>query len=120
MFSRKLDEIRQQIMQLQVIENDVNEALDYLGACHACPPLFTPSECSECDHMGHERGAAPPLFASLSKTAAEDLTAGIHVPVGELRDSRGVQPVPTKIGAGPRNPRNRQKSGNEPESERSN
>lgn len=87
-FAQKLREIREQITQLQVIENDLNEALEYLDACQACSPAYTPSECSVCDHQGHERGSAPQLFATLSKTAAEDLSAaGYDVPVAELRGS---------------------------------
>jgi MerR family transcriptional regulator, copper efflux regulator len=85
-FARKQREIRQQITQLQVIENDLNEALAYLDACNECSPSYAPSECSMCDHQGHERGSAPPLFATLSRTAAEDLSAGYDVPVSELKE----------------------------------
>lgn len=85
-FTHKLREIREQITQLEVIENDLNEALAYLDACQECSPVFLPSECSNCDHQGHERGTAPPLFASLSRTAAEDHAASYDVSVRELRD----------------------------------
>jgi MerR family transcriptional regulator, copper efflux regulator len=85
-FARKQREIRQQITQLEVIENDLSEALAYLDACHECSPSYAPSECSMCDHQGHERGSAPPLFATLSRTAAEDLSAGYDVPVSELKE----------------------------------
>lgn len=71
-FTDKLTSIREQITQLQVIENDLTEALEYLEACQDCSPSYMPTECSSCQHQGHERGTAPQLFASLSKTAAED------------------------------------------------
>lgn len=71
-FQRKLEHIGQQISQLQTIQNDLIDALQYLEACHDCSPTFTPSECGRCAHHGHERNAAPPLFATLSRTAAEE------------------------------------------------
>jgi len=86
-FTDKLREIRAQITQLEIIENDLNEALAYLDACQECSPSFAPSECSRCDHQGHERGSAPPLFASLSRSAAEDLAARFDVPVHGLREA---------------------------------
>lgn len=74
-FAHKLTDVRDQITQLQVIENDLQEALDYLDACDECSPRLSPVECSSCDHQGHEVGQAPPLFAGLSKTAAEDFVS---------------------------------------------
>lgn len=71
-FEQKLRDIGEQIAQLQIIENDLHEALEYLEACHDCSPQFTPVECGQCAHQGHERDNAPQLFASLSKTAAEE------------------------------------------------
>jgi len=84
-FAQKLRQIHDQITQLQVIENDLNEALEYLDSCHSCSPSFAPSECSVCDHQGHERGTAPPLFASLSRTAAEDQATEYDVPLADLK-----------------------------------
>ncbi|MEM9489946.1 MAG: MerR family transcriptional regulator [Myxococcota bacterium] len=89
-FSQKLSDIREQIAQLQTIENDLIEALDYLNACQTCSPTYTPNECSVCDHQGHERGSAPPLFASLTKAVAGDSSASYDVPVRELREKGAV------------------------------
>ncbi len=65
-FQDKLSQIRNSLAQLRVIENDLVEALDYLESCQQCAPIFTPGECRQCDHQGHERGVAPELFAGLS------------------------------------------------------
>jgi DNA-binding transcriptional MerR regulator len=67
LFQEKQAQIRDQIMQLQVIENDLSEALAYLDSCQPCSATFSPSECGACDHQGHHKGEAPPLFAGLSK-----------------------------------------------------
>jgi DNA-binding transcriptional MerR regulator len=66
-FRQKQQEIRDQITKLQVIENDMTEALDYLDSCQTCSPVFTPTECGACDHEGHHAGEAPRLFAGLSR-----------------------------------------------------
>jgi MerR family transcriptional regulator, copper efflux regulator len=66
-FAGKLDEIRAQITQLQVIENDLHEALAYLDSCQTCSTEFTPHECGVCGHNGHDRETAPRLFAGLSR-----------------------------------------------------
>lgn len=66
-FQDKLDEIRQQIAQLQIVENDLVEALDYLESCTSCRPSLAPEECGVCGHLGHEPGDAPELFAGLSQ-----------------------------------------------------
>jgi MerR family transcriptional regulator, copper efflux regulator len=65
-FAEKLTATRQQIVQLQVIENDLLEAIGYLDSCQGCSTDFTPSECHSCDHHGHHKGDAPNLFAGLS------------------------------------------------------
>ena len=65
-FSDKLAEIREQMTQLQVIENDLHEAIEYLDSCQSCAD-YTPHECGVCDHHGHETQKAPPLFAGLSR-----------------------------------------------------
>ncbi len=65
-FQDKLAQIRNSLVQLQVIENDIVEALGYLESCNSCAPTYTPGECRRCDHQGHERGVAPELFAGLS------------------------------------------------------
>jgi MerR family copper efflux transcriptional regulator len=91
-FADKLRDIREQIASLQVIENDIVEALGYLDACQDCSPEYRPTECSACSHQGHERGSAPPLFANLSRTAAEECghaaeraCLAYDVPLTELR-----------------------------------
>ncbi len=65
-FQDKLGQIRNSLAQLQVIENDLVEALDYLNSCKDCAPIYRPHECQACDHQGHELGVAPELFAGLS------------------------------------------------------
>jgi DNA-binding transcriptional MerR regulator len=65
-FTEKLDQIREQITQLQVIENDLHEALTYLDSCQTCSTEYTPHECGACDHQGHQPGEAPPLVAGLT------------------------------------------------------
>lgn len=69
-FQDKLDQIRSNLAQLKVIENDLVEALDYLESCQHCQPTLRPGECNSCDHQGHEPGAAPELFAGLSSASA--------------------------------------------------
>jgi DNA-binding transcriptional MerR regulator len=68
-FSDKLAQIREQMTQLQVIENDLHEAIEYLDSCQSCAD-YTPHECGVCDHHGHEQQKAPPLFAGLSRREA--------------------------------------------------
>lgn len=70
LFTEKQSQIREQITQLQVIENDLSEALAYLDSCQTCTD-DAPTACGDCDHHGHHRGEAPPLFAGLSRPAAE-------------------------------------------------
>jgi MerR family transcriptional regulator, copper efflux regulator len=65
-FQDKLSQIRNSLTQLRIIENDIVEALEYLESCQECAPSYTPGECRQCDHQGHERGVAPELFAGLS------------------------------------------------------
>src|SRR6476620_2771667 len=72
LFMEKQAQIREQITQLQVIENDLSEALSYLDSCQTCSSDYAPTECGDCDHQGHHRGEAPPLFAGLSKRATDD------------------------------------------------
>ena len=67
LFTEKQQQIREQITQLQVIENDVTEALAYLDSCQSCSTDYAPTECVDCDHEGHHKGDAPPLLAGLSK-----------------------------------------------------
>lgn len=66
LFAEKQAQIREQITQLQVIENDLGEAVAYLDSCSTCTDEHTPAACGECDHHGHQKGEAPPLFAGLS------------------------------------------------------
>lgn len=86
-FSRKLQEIREQMAQIRAIEHDLTDALHYLNACQDCSPTYTPTECSACDHQGHERGTAPPLFANLSRSAADEAQPDYDVPLADLKKS---------------------------------
>src|SRR5215475_4272004 len=70
LFTEKQSQIREQIMQLQVIENDLSEALTYLDSCQTCTDDYAPAACGVCDHHGHQRGEAPRLFAGLSRPPA--------------------------------------------------
>ncbi|CAN5789026.1 hypothetical protein BH11MYX3_BH11MYX3_38310 [soil metagenome] len=72
LFTEKQAQIREQIMQLQVIENDLNEAVAYLDSCQTCTDEYAPSACGTCDHHGHHKGEAPPLFAGLSRRTTDD------------------------------------------------
>jgi MerR family transcriptional regulator, copper efflux regulator len=67
LFIEKQVQIREQVIQLQVIENDLCEALAYLDSCQSCSVELTPAECGTCGHHGHHRGEAPKLFAGLSR-----------------------------------------------------
>jgi DNA-binding transcriptional MerR regulator len=69
LFTEKAAQIREQITQLQVIENDVTEALAYLDSCQTCSDDYTPTACGACDHHGHHKGEAPPLFAGVAGPA---------------------------------------------------
>lgn len=82
MFAEKRAQIREQITQLQVIENDLGEALEYLDSCTTCSDTYAPSECGNCGHHGHDKGKAPPLFAGLSKPV--EPTKDFDVPVKTL------------------------------------
>ena len=101
-FTHKLASIRAQITRLSVIENDLTEALEYLEACQDCSPSYLPTECSSCQHHGHERGNAPQLFASLSRTATEDAREGqknqYDVPVTKLESGQKSEPPGKRSG----------------------
>ncbi|MBA3394406.1 MAG: MerR family transcriptional regulator [Deltaproteobacteria bacterium] len=85
LFTEKQSQIREQIVQLQVIENDLNEALAYLDSCQTCSDDYAPTACGDCDHHGHHKGEAPPLFAGLSRPAKhEDKAKDFDVPVTVL------------------------------------
>ncbi len=83
LFQDKQQQIREQITQLQVIENDLTEALAYLDSCQPCSTEHGPSECAACDHHGHQKDKAPLLFAGLSKPASSD-EKPFDVPVSGL------------------------------------
>ncbi len=68
-FAEKLAGIREQITSLQVVENDLVEAIDYLESCQSCAPSVAVDECHVCNHHGHQPGEAPALFAQLSGVA---------------------------------------------------
>ncbi|HEX4355489.1 MAG TPA: MerR family transcriptional regulator [Kofleriaceae bacterium] len=70
LFQEKRRQIHDQITQLQVIENDLSEALEYLDSCRPCSTELAPTECSACEHQGHHKGEAPPLFAGLTSRKA--------------------------------------------------
>jgi len=84
MFAEKQAQIREQITQLQVIENDLCEALAYLDSCQTCSDDYAPKACGECDHHGHHRGEAPPLFAGLSRRTDDKAEKPFDVPVTVL------------------------------------
>lgn len=71
LFTEKQTQIREQITQLQVIENDLSEAVSYLDSCQSCTDDYAPTACGDCDHHGHHKGEAPPLFAGLSRCPSD-------------------------------------------------
>src|SRR5215470_13178454 len=81
LFTEKQAQIREQITQLQVIENDLSEAVAYLDSCQTCSTDYAPTECGDCDHQGHHKGEAPPLFAGLSKREPKDKEFDVPVTV---------------------------------------
>ncbi len=87
MFTEKQARIREQITQLQVIENDLSEALVYLDSCQTCSDDYAPAACGDCDHHGHHKGDAPPLFAGvagLRRPEADAKSKDFDVPVTVL------------------------------------
>jgi MerR family copper efflux transcriptional regulator len=84
LFQEKLRQIHDQITQLQVIENDLSEALEYLDSCRPCSTELMPRECSACDHQGHHKGEAPPLFAGLVKETSRKTDTEFDVPLKVL------------------------------------
>jgi DNA-binding transcriptional MerR regulator len=86
LFTEKQAQIREQITQLQVIENDLSEALSYLDSCQSCSDDFAPTECGACDHEGHHLGEAPALFAGLSKRAPEERAFDVPLTVLSRRE----------------------------------
>lgn len=83
-FVAKLSAIRDQIAQLQMIENDLLEAVAYLDSCQRCATHLAPTECGVCSHEGHHPGEAPRLFAGLSSTAKPEPRREFDVPVKGL------------------------------------
>src|SRR4029079_17602946 len=67
LFTEKQTQIREQIMQLQVIENDLSEALSCRASVYTCADEYARTACGVCDHHGHQKGEAPRLFAGLSR-----------------------------------------------------
>jgi DNA-binding transcriptional MerR regulator len=90
-FQEKLQQTRDSLTQLQVIENDLVAALDYLDSCQHCAPVYQPRECRSCDHQGHERGVAPELFAGLSAGVAQAPPASTLVEIKRPAGSGGSE-----------------------------
>ncbi|HEY4238175.1 MAG TPA: MerR family transcriptional regulator [Kofleriaceae bacterium] len=67
LFTEKQAQVHEQIMQLQVIENDLSEAVAYIDSCQTCTDEHAPSSCGSCDHHGHQKGEAPPLFVGITR-----------------------------------------------------
>ena len=89
-FSAKLAQIRESIAKLRVVESDLVDALEYLKSCRDCDAEFSPGECHNCDHQGHEVGDAPELFAGLSDAVVEELeAAGYDVALDKLTRAAG-------------------------------
>jgi len=92
MFSEKQAQIREQMVQLQVIENDLSEAVAYLDSCRTCTDDHAPAACGGCDHHGHQKDHAPGLFAGVvgrpsrcdSASSARESVKEFDVPVSGL------------------------------------
>lgn len=85
LFEQKLAEVRDTIAQMQIIENDLVEAIAYLESCQSCATTLPVTECAVCNHQGHEAGDAPELFAGLSQVVRDDVApAGSLVDVSHL------------------------------------
>jgi DNA-binding transcriptional MerR regulator len=101
LFTEKQAHIREQIMQLQVIENDLSEALSYLDSCQTCSDDYAPTACGVCDHHGHQKGEAPRLFAGLSRPPGQPApgTAGPAGPASndDTRDKPRDFDVPVTV-----------------------
>ncbi len=83
-FADKHRQIREQVAQLQVIENDLLEAVAYLDSCDTCTPTYTPNSCGVCDHHGHHPDHTPHLVAGLSRAPASGDVREFDVPVTVL------------------------------------
>ncbi len=90
-FSAKLADLRSQITKLQNSERDLVEAVEYLDECSGCAEHFSPSNCVDCSHNGHESDEVPELFAGLSEAA----TPPYHVDADSLHRTRGEGPDET-------------------------
>jgi len=101
LFTEKQAQIREQMLQLQVIENDLSEALSYLDSCQTCSDDYAPASCGECDHHGHQKGEAPPLFAGLSRRAGQPGGAGLGQPLGAALADEPVASPPATAPATP-------------------
>lgn len=84
-FQEKLGQIRNSLAQLQIIENDLVEALEYLDSCKDCAPIYRPHECRSCEHQGHAPGDAPELFAGLSSGVTAEPPGGDLVGLTRVR-----------------------------------
>ena len=86
LFLEKQQQIREQITQLQVIENDLTEALAYLDSCQTCSTDYAPTECGDCDHHGPSqgRGASAVCRARRSADLRRDDDKAFDVPVTVL------------------------------------
>jgi MerR family copper efflux transcriptional regulator len=108
LFTEKQTQIREQIMQLQVIENDLSEAVTYLDSCQTCSDDYAPASCGDCDHHGHQKGEAPPLFAGLSRRHA---AAGQGLGAAPVDEGGAPSSVPASpAAAAPASPASKDKS----------
>ncbi len=61
-YVRKLQETRDKLAELQALERELEQSLNYLGDCDShCEPAVPTAGCSSCDR--HESNAAPELIA---------------------------------------------------------
>jgi len=72
-FVEKLNEVRDNLDRLRIVEADLKEAISYLESCQSCETTLPVTECAVCNHQGHEVGEAPELFAGLSTKVREDV-----------------------------------------------
>ena len=70
-FTKKLNEVQEQLTKLRRSEADLVAALNYLDGCQNCDSELPPANCKDCVQQGHSANEVPQLFAGLSERAGQ-------------------------------------------------